>query len=334
VDGTLADTERDGHRPAFNAAFREYGLDWDWDVALYGQLLAVTGGKERMRYYVERFRPDYAKPADFDDLVAQLHKAKTRALHAHAGGRRHPACVPASSGLLEARARGPDPRRGDHHHAGKCHQLLRHSLAEDGPEWFAVIAAGRYRAGQETAPDIYVWAMQQLGLAPDECLAFEDSENGIRASLGANLRTVVTINDYTREHDFSGALAVLSDLGEPGQRFTRLDAAGKGEQGVVDLAQLRALAGLIQFFSASAASSVFCNSVATVIGPTPPGTGVIQPARIESRLELDIAGQPCRHRQPIDADVDHEGTRLESSAPLESFPGVRRRQPATSARAT
>lgn len=78
VDGTLADTERDGHRPAFNAAFREFGLDWEWDVSLYGELLSVTGGKERMKHYVDTYRPDYEKPADFDDLVAELHKAKTR----------------------------------------------------------------------------------------------------------------------------------------------------------------------------------------------------------------------------------------------------------------
>ena len=49
VDGTLADTERDGHRVAFNQAFAEAGLDWHWGVGLYGELLAVTGGKERMR---------------------------------------------------------------------------------------------------------------------------------------------------------------------------------------------------------------------------------------------------------------------------------------------
>jgi len=78
VDGTLADTERDGHRPAFNAAFREFGLDWDWGEALYGRLLAVTGGKERIRYFVEQFLPGYRKPADFDELVAELHRAKTR----------------------------------------------------------------------------------------------------------------------------------------------------------------------------------------------------------------------------------------------------------------
>ena len=78
VDGTLADTERDGHRVAFNRAFAEAGLDWVWDVPLYGELLAVTGGKERIRHYVERYRPDYRPPADFDDLIVRLHAAKTR----------------------------------------------------------------------------------------------------------------------------------------------------------------------------------------------------------------------------------------------------------------
>ena len=82
--------------------------------------------------------------------------------------------------------------------------------------------------------------MQQLGLKPEECLAFEDSENGIRASLGANLRTVITINDYTRDHDFNGALAVLSDLGEPGAPYMRLDQAGQSESGIVDLGRLQA----------------------------------------------------------------------------------------------
>ena len=72
VDGTLADTERDGHRVAFNVAFREFGLDWNWDVATYGQLLAMTGGKERMKHYVDTLRPDFQKPKDFDRLVENL----------------------------------------------------------------------------------------------------------------------------------------------------------------------------------------------------------------------------------------------------------------------
>ena len=239
VDGTLADTERDGHRPAFNAAFREFGLDWDWDVALYGKLLAVTGGKERMKYYVERFRPDYRKPADFDDLVAELHKAKTRhytQLLAQGG-------IPLRPGvkrlLEEARAAGLTLGVATTTTPENVTALLRHSLAENGAEWFAVIAAGDIVPAKKPAADIYVWAMGQLGLAPDECLAFEDSANGIRAARGAGLKTVVTVNDYTRDDDFSGAVAVLSDLGEPDRPYARLDAP-EAVPAWVDVARLKA----------------------------------------------------------------------------------------------
>ena len=107
VDGTLADTERDGHRVAFNAAFAEYGLDWHWDVDLYGQLLAVTGGKERMHYYVDRFRGDYAKPDDFTDLVAELHRAKTR----HYTRMLQPPTSSARSSACSAPPRSPTARR-------------------------------------------------------------------------------------------------------------------------------------------------------------------------------------------------------------------------------
>ena len=236
VDGTLADTERDGHRPAFNAAFREFGLDWDWDVALYGRLLEVTGGKERMKFYIERFRPDYQKPADFDEMVAELHKAKTRhytELLAQGG-------IPLRPGvkrlLQEARAAGLILGVATTTTPENVTALLKHSLAEDGADWFAVIAAGDIVPAKKPAPDIYVWAMQQLGLTPEQCLAFEDSENGIRASRGAGLKTVVTVNDYTRDHDFSGAVAVLSDLGEPAAPYARLDT---DEAGFVDVARLK-----------------------------------------------------------------------------------------------
>ena len=237
VDGTLADTERDGHRVAFNAAFKEYGLDWDWDVELYGRLLAVTGGKERMRFYVDRFNTAYLRPADFDDLVVELHQAKTRhytRMLAEGG-------IPLRPGvrrlLEEARAAGLTLGVATTTTPENVTALLQHSLAADGPEWFAVIAAGDIVPAKKPAPDIYRWALEQLGLGPESCLAFEDSKNGIRSSLGAGLRTVVTVNDYTRDDDFSGAVAVLSDLGEPGAPYRRLD---REETGVVDLARLQA----------------------------------------------------------------------------------------------
>jgi beta-phosphoglucomutase-like phosphatase (HAD superfamily) len=55
VDGTLSDTERDGHRVAFNQAFDEFGINWHWSVETYGELLAVTGGKERMKFYAKNY---------------------------------------------------------------------------------------------------------------------------------------------------------------------------------------------------------------------------------------------------------------------------------------
>lgn len=238
VDGTLADTERDGHRPAFNAAFREFGLDWEWDVRLYGELLAVTGGKERIRHYVEHYRPDWTRPAEFDELVVELHRAKTRhytRMLAEGG-------IPLRPGvrrlLTEARGAGMILGIATTTTLDNVTALLEHSLAADGADWFAVIAAGDIVSAKKPAPDIYLWAMQQLGLTPQTCLAFEDSENGLRAARGAGLKTVVTVNDYTREHDFTGALAVLSDLGEPGAPYTRLDAAGVGETAWVDLKRL------------------------------------------------------------------------------------------------
>jgi len=242
VDGTLADTERDGHRPAFNAAFREFGLDWDWDVALYGELLAVTGGKERIRFYVDQFNTSYQRPANFDALVAELHQAKTR----HYTQMMAEGLIPLRPGvrrlLDEARAAGLRLAIATTTTPANVTALLRSTLGEEGPGWFEVIAAGDIVPAKKPAPDIYIWALEQLGLKAADCVAFEDSENGINSSLGAGLRTVVTVNDYTHDHDFSGALAVLSDLGEPGSPFVRLDGYGQGEQGVVDLAWLRRIA--------------------------------------------------------------------------------------------
>ena len=239
VDGTLADTERDGHRMAFNAAFREYGLDWDWDVALYGKLLAVTGGKERMKYYVEQFRTDYVPPSDFADLVVELHRAKTRHYTEMLGLGEIPMRPGVKRLLNETRAAGLRLAIATTTTPENVTTLLRHSLAEDASDWFEVIAAGDIVPAKKPAPDIYMWALQQMKLPPEACFAFEDSENGIRSSLNAGLKTLVTINDYTSDHDFSGAAAVLSDMGEPGHTPRVIHGSLYG-QPYVNLAVVRA----------------------------------------------------------------------------------------------
>jgi HAD superfamily hydrolase (TIGR01509 family) len=239
VDGTLADTERDGHRLAFNRAFAEAGLDWEWDVALYGELLAVTGGKERMRHYVERYRPDYRKPADFDALVARLHAAKTRH-YTELLGRGGIPLRPGVRRLLEEARRirlaiatttTPD----------NVSALLRHALAPDAESWFEVIGAGDVVPAKKPAPDIYHHVLERLGLTPAQCLAFEDSENGLRAARAAGLKTVITVNDYTRTHDFRDALIVLDHLGEPDRTFRVLSGTALNGSKMLDLALIRHL---------------------------------------------------------------------------------------------
>ncbi len=214
VDGTLADTERDGHRVAFNLAFAEAGLEWEWSVDLYGELLAVTGGKERIRYYLEHFNRDFTPPADLDDFIAGLHKAKT----AHYTALLAEGRIPLRSGvarlLREAREAGLRLAIATTTTPANVEALLTHTLGADSIGWFEVIAAGDVVPAKKPAPDIYQYALQQMALPADACLAFEDSINGIRSSLGAGLQTVITVNDYTREDDFSHAALVLDHLGE------------------------------------------------------------------------------------------------------------------------
>lgn len=240
VDGTLADTERDGHRPAFNAAFAEAGLDWDWTVPVYGELLAVTGGKERIRYFIERWRPPFQPPADLDAFIADLHRRKT----AHYLEMLRTGAIPLRPGVLrllrEARSAGVRLAIATTTTPENVTTLLECSGEPDLPGWFEVIAAGDIVPAKKPASDIYHYALEKMGLDPQACLAFEDSENGLRASLGAGLKTLITVNDYTRDHDFKGAAVVLSDLGDPGAP-NRLIAGPDLGQPFVDVAYLRAL---------------------------------------------------------------------------------------------
>ncbi|MEP6607030.1 MAG: HAD family hydrolase [Nitrosospira sp.] len=228
VDGTLADTERDGHRLAFNAAFEEFSLDWEWDVELYGELLAITGGKERILHYMEKYVPAELNKSGLDSWIASLHKAKTRHYVALLESGKIP-LRPGVGRLIQhlrdskikiAIATTTTPEN--------VTALLKSTLGEDSPGWFDVIGAGDIVPGKKPEPDIYLWVLERLGLPAHQCIAIEDSENGIKASLAAGLDTIVTVNDYTRSQDFSGARLLLSDLGEPTQPFTVLEGNAHG----------------------------------------------------------------------------------------------------------
>lgn len=228
VDGTLSDTERDGHRLAFNRAFDEYGIDWNWSVETYGELLAVTGGKERMKFYVEKFLDKDDVPEGIMQKIPELHKAKTR----HYTELLSTGAIPLRPGverlIEEAKQRGLRLAIATTTTPENVTALLTHTLGADSIGWFDVIAAGDIVPAKKPAPDIYDYALQEMGLSADECIAFEDSENGIKSSSGANLQTIITINDYTRDHDFTGACIVLDQMGEPGQSFTVINGDADG----------------------------------------------------------------------------------------------------------
>lgn len=238
VDGTLAETERNGHRPAFNKAFAAAGLDWDWSVELYGELLEVTGGKERIRHYLEAYRPELSIGGDADAFISSLHLAKNRFYADLLATGELPSRPGVERLLLEARAAGLRLAIATTTTMENVVGVLRHCINPEAPDWFEVIAAGDAVAAKKPAPDVYYAALEALQLRPQHCLALEDSGNGLRAALAANVPTLVTVSEYTVDDDFEGAAAVLNHLGEPWLR-TRARSGGLGAATCVDVATLR-----------------------------------------------------------------------------------------------
>ncbi len=239
VDGTLADTERDGHRVAFNQAFQAAGLNWHWDEALYGELLAVTGGKERIRFYAEQHDTAFLAQDNVDDTVKTLHASKTEFFVKLLGSGAIPLRPGVARLITEAREAGLTLAISTTTTPANVQALLESTLGAASLSWFEVIAAGDIVPAKKPAPDIYTYALEQLGLSAAECIAFEDSRNGILSSLGANLTTIITINGYTRDDDFSGAVVVLDQLGEPDQPCQVLE--GSMGSSYVDIAAVKAL---------------------------------------------------------------------------------------------
>jgi beta-phosphoglucomutase-like phosphatase (HAD superfamily) len=230
VDGTLADTERDGHRVAFNQAFAAANLDWNWSVELYSKLLAITGGKERILHYIEQYCPSFQPPTDLKAFIAGLHAAKTD----HYCQLLAEGSIPLRQGverlLNEARQAGLRLAIATTTTLPNVTVLLEHTLGIDSIGWFDIIGAGDIVPAKKPAPDIYTYVLNQMGWSPEECIALEDSENGLLSATQANLKTVVTINDYTRNHCFEGAALVLDCFGEPDEPFQTLSGNAFGAQ--------------------------------------------------------------------------------------------------------
>jgi len=211
VDGTLAETEDEGHRIAFNRAFDEAGLNWHWTSALYGELLAVAGGKERMLAWWQRIDPAGAVSPGAADIVRRLHQRKT--VHYLEMVRRGAIALrPGVARLLAAaRSRGLRQAIVTTTTPDNVTQLIDATLGAAGRSTFEVIGAGDIVPDKKPAPDIYLWVLQQLSLRAEDCLAIEDSAVGVQAARAAGVPVLLTRSRFT-EGAIEGAVADLGSL--------------------------------------------------------------------------------------------------------------------------
>jgi HAD superfamily hydrolase (TIGR01509 family) len=222
VDGTLADTE-ELHRQAFNEAFFACGVDWRWGPALYAELLQITGGKERMASYLSQKQISAAERGRLLRLIPQIHATKTRLyqelvalghLHPRAGVRRL---------IMEGRSAGLKLAIASTTSPENVESLLTASFGGDATSWFDVIATGDVVPRKKPAPDIYNFALEQLGVAPQRAIAFEDSAIGVRSAKAAGLFTVATPSLWTIGQDFGAADLVLTSLADPERPLYAVD---------------------------------------------------------------------------------------------------------------
>jgi HAD superfamily hydrolase (TIGR01509 family) len=222
VDGTLANTERDGHLVAFNLAFEELGLDWVWSNELYHELLDVTGGQLRIKHYLKNHKPEFTHD-DLDNFVASIHKLKTKIyVRLMAEG-----AVPLRPGVerlfAEAREAGLRLAIATTTTPANVDALIANTLGREALDWFEVIGAGDVVPNLKPAGDIYHYVLEKMNIDPKNCIAFEDSHNGIVSATDAHLKTLITVNEYTNSHQFDKAIVILNNLGEPNKSFTMIE---------------------------------------------------------------------------------------------------------------
>lgn len=210
VDGTIAETERDGHRVAFNRAFERFGLPDRWDVEAYGQLLAVPGGKERLRHHLGgRGVP----PEELDELVPKLHAAKNEVFLelVRAGS------IPLRPGidrlldeLADAGVRTAIATTGSRDWVLELISVL---LGAERLDRLDPIVTRQDCTRLKPDPELYLLALERLGSLPERAIAVEDSSLGLTAAKAAGMACVIVRNGYTRGQDFTGADLVVDDLG-------------------------------------------------------------------------------------------------------------------------
>ena len=246
-DGVLADTERDGHRPAFNETFAEAGLPVRWSEEEYGVKLRIGGGKERMASLLtDEFVRENGLPADAEgqkELLAGWHKRKTAIYKEMVRAGKLPGRPGIARIVDEALAAGWALAVASTSAEESVRAVLEHVVGTETATRFEVFA-GDVVPAKKPDPAIYLLALERMGVAPGDAIVVEDSRNGLLAAVGAGLPCVVTVSGYTADEDMSEAVLVVSSLGDPGEPARVLanrSAARPGDQ--VTLADLEACLG-------------------------------------------------------------------------------------------
>lgn len=213
VDGTLADTEA-AHRESFNEAFAQARLDWHWDEATYIRLLQVAGGKERMAHHWRTVNAGVKElsAGATQATIARLHEIKT-ACYENAVNEGAVQLRPGVLALMnEARAQGLQLAIATTTSPVNIAALLRGTVGPDWRSHFLAVGDASNAPVKKPNPQVYMKVLADMRLRAADCVAFEDSSNGLRAARAAGLATVITPNSFTAHHDFTGALRVLPDL--------------------------------------------------------------------------------------------------------------------------
>jgi HAD superfamily hydrolase (TIGR01509 family) len=213
VDGTIADTE-ETHRQAFNAAFLEHGLGWEWGRGEYAELLRTSGGKERLAVYIESIAATPQEKTRLKGMVQLIHASKTRVYGELIADGRAPLRPGVARLIGEARAAGLRLGIASTTTSANVSALIGAQFGAEAWNWFEALACGDVVSQKKPAPDIYVRVLGMLRLPAQACVAFEDSVNGLKSAKAAGLYTVITPTQWSAGQDFRGADVVLPGLGD------------------------------------------------------------------------------------------------------------------------
>ena len=220
-DGVLVDTERDGHRVAFNQAFRQLGIETEWSIERYGELLEVAGGKERMRHHFAEV--GWPQVDDRDAFILEAHKLKTRLFMDLVLSGTMDIRPGVLNLIAEALGDGVKVAVCSTSNVRAVQGIVDHLIGGDLAPQIPVFAGDIVKA-KKPDPAIYHLAVDELGLDPARALVIEDSNIGLRAAKAAGLNCVVTKSSYTEDEDFAPADLVVNDLGSGGVNLARCRA--------------------------------------------------------------------------------------------------------------